>query len=145
MADIIGSQGQVISEFQVRGAGSGGAPIYVAVAGTDVAVTASSAASPIGISLPAVGGATNYLAGFQVGGTGATAPSGVQVTITGLLGGTAYWYLAIPAGTANSVQLDIEFPRPWPATGPNVAIGLSVQTFGVGNLLQSLTAHGFYR
>src|SRR5262245_31020600 len=47
-------------------------------------------------SLAAVAGRTNYLEGFQVTATGATAALAVNVTVTGLVTGTLTYSFAFP-------------------------------------------------
>ncbi len=110
----------------------------------DVDNSAVGVAAAIVATLPAAAGKTTYLTGFEVTGWGATAPSTIAVTVTGVLGGTKTYALAIPAGTQQSiVPLEIEFSRPLPASAPNTAIAVNVPTFGAGNLGSAVTAHGY--
>jgi hypothetical protein len=106
------------------------------------AAAASSVAASSGIvanaaataSLPAVAAKTNSIAGFQITGLGATGASTVLVTLTGVLGGTQTYEIAVPAGATTPITpLIVSFSTPLPATGPNVAITVSAAAFGAGN------------
>lgn len=110
----------------------------------DVINSATGAAAAIAATLPAVAGHTNYLAGFEVTGAGATAASVIAVTVTGVVGGTITYYIAVPAGVTTSITpLVVEFSRPLAASGPNVAIAVNVASFGAGNTSAAVVAHGF--
>jgi hypothetical protein len=109
---------------------------------TSSAVTAVAAA--LAPALAAVVGQTNFVTGFQVTGSGATAASVILVTLTGVVGGTRTYALAIPAGAAVGVTpLIVEFSEPIPASGPNVAITLNVPSFGAGNVNAAATLEGY--
>lgn len=111
------------------------------VAPVDVGTTA--AAATMTGTLPAVAGATNAITGFEVTGLGATGASGITVTVTGVVGGPLEYALAIPAGaTVGVTPLIVQFPVPIAATGPNVAIVVTVPSFGAGNTSAALTVHG---
>lgn len=111
---------------------------------TAVDNSAVGAAGAIAATLPAVPGVTNYITGFEVKGSGATAASAIIVTVTGVPGGPLNYEMLIPAGAGlEVVPLIVEFPVPIPATGPNVAITVSVPTFGAGNLSATVDAHGY--
>lgn len=87
---------------------------------------------------------TNYLTGFSVTGLGATAASGVLVTITGLLGGTRRYRVQVPAGATTGITpLVVEFTQPQPASAKNTAIVLTVAAFGAGNTEANAELHGF--
>ena len=102
------------------------------------------AASAISATLGGTAGKTTYLAGFEVTGAGATAASVVAVTVVGIVGGTRTYYIAVPAGAAVGIApLIVEFPRPIPASGPNVNIVVNVPSFGAGNTNEAVAAHGF--
>lgn len=94
--------------------------------------------------MPAVGGKTNYLTGFEVTGGGATVGSIVTVNIVGALGGTLGYRIAVPTGAAIGAQpLIVEFNPPLPASGTNVAIIVNVGAFGAGNTDMAVAAHGY--
>lgn len=107
--------------------------------------SANGAATAVTATLAAVAGKTNYLSGFRVTGGGATAASLVEVTVTGLLGGTATYILGVVAGaTAANQPLNMCFDPPIPASAANVAIVVTVPSLGAGNTKSTVSAHGFY-
>lgn len=94
---------------------------------------------------PGVATGTQFITSFEVTGGGATAASIIQVTVTGVLGGTKTYDLVIPAGVNTSITpLIVEFPVPLQASGPNVSITVNVPAFGAGNTNAAVTAHGFW-
>jgi len=93
------------------------------------------AASAIVLTVPAQGGKTNQVSGFQVTGTGATAGSTIVITLTGVQGGTQSFDYVVPAGAAAAAPtLEVTFNPPLVASGLNTAIVLTVPSFGAGNL-----------
>lgn len=111
---------------------------------TDVDNSATTnAAAAIAATLAAAAGATTYITGFEITGSGATAASVIAITVTGILGGTKTYYLAVPAGVSVGVSLVVEFGRPIPASALNTAIVVSVPSFGAGNVNAAVTAHGY--
>ena len=111
---------------------------------TDVSNSNVGAASAIAGTLAATSGRTNYLTGFEVTGSGATVGLVTTVTVTGTVGGPLSYVLPVVAGALlGNGPLVITFPRPIPATGPNVAIVVSVPSFGLGNTNAAVTAHGY--
>jgi hypothetical protein len=112
--------------------------------GNDVVASSGNvAATATTATIPAAAGLTNYITGFIVTGAGATAASVIQVTVTGCIGGTMTFDMAIPAGVAVAVQpLSITFPRPVAATGVAVAIVVNVPSFGAGNTSAAVVAFG---
>jgi hypothetical protein len=111
----------------------------------------SGGAAQIAPALPATVGKTNFLEGFDITGSGATAASVIEASITGLQGGTIYFELPIVAGVNLAAfpligpVYSVRFPEPIPATGPNVAITLTVPSFGAGNTNSSATLYGFQK
>lgn len=102
------------------------------------------AASAITATLAASVGLTTYINGFAVDGLGATAGSVIEVTVTGVLGGTLRYKMTIPAGATVAVtRLFAEFERPIPASAVNTAIVVNVPSFGAGNTSAIVNAHGF--
>ncbi len=91
------------------------------------------------------GGQRTYICGFVITGGGATAASFIDVTVTGLLGGTATYKLFIPAGAATTpiTPLSVHFSQPLPSSATNTAIVVNVPSFGAGNLHAAATAYGF--
>lgn len=127
-------------------AGRGIAPAALVNDGIDVTASATGAAGALAPAIPAVAGARNYLTSFEITGGGATAASIITVTVTGLLGGTITFYIAVPAGaTVGITPLTVRFDRPLPASADNTAITLNVASFGAGNTNAAAVIHGFYR
>jgi hypothetical protein len=112
-----------------------------------VVAGASGAAQSNAATLPAVAGKTNYLEGFDVTGGGATAASVIEVSVTGLAGGTIKFELNILAGVTGPMNaqggFSVRFPEPLPASGLNTAITVTVPSFGAGNTNASVVAYGF--
>lgn len=126
--------------------GHGLQPVAAVADGVDVTAAATGAAGALAPALAAVAGARNFLTAFEVTGGGATGASVIDVTVTGLLGGTVTYNLAIPAGAAVGITpLVCRFPRPLPASADNTAITLNVPSFGAGNTKAAAAIHGFYR
>src|SRR5579859_5778695 len=100
----------IVTGWKVRDA-SGAAGAESAV--VDVDNSATGAAAAIAATLPGAAGKTTYLTGFEVTGAGATGASVIAITVTGILGGTKTYELAIPAGAGVGVTpLTVEFSRP---------------------------------
>lgn len=126
--------------------GHGLQPVAAISDGIDVTAGATAAAGAMAPALAAVAGARNFLTAFEVTGGGATGASVIDVTITGLLGGTITYNIAVPAGaTAGITPLVVDFSRPLPASADNTAITLNVPSFGAGNTKAASAIHGFYR
>jgi hypothetical protein len=109
---------------------------------------ASGAAQSNAAALPATAGKTQYLEGFDVTGGGATAPSIIEVSVTGLAAGTLKFEMNVLAGVTGPVNaqggLFIRFPEPMPASAQNAAITVTVPSLGAGNTNASVVAYGFY-
>lgn len=87
---------------------------------------------------------TTYITGFELTGGGATAASIITGTITGLMGGTISFNVAIPVGaTVGITPLVVEFPTPLPASAQATSIVVSFPSFGAGNTNACLNVHGF--
>ena len=129
----------------VQGAASG-TPAPVEMTGTDVVVTNAAGAGQFFVTMPAVAAKTNYITGFCVSGTGATARSAQYVALIGILGGTTYFNFSVPAGVDKAIDpIVVQFTRPIAASGTNVAIQLNVPNFGAGNVLAAGLMNGFYK
>lgn len=86
----------------------------------------------------------HWISGFDVTFAGATAASVVEVTVTGLMGGTLTFIVTVPAGaTVAGTPLCVKFPAPIPATDKNVAVTLTVPSLGAGNLKANANLYGF--
>lgn len=89
-------------------------------------------------------GLTTYLSGFELTGAGATAASVVLATVTGILGGTLTYVIAVPAGaTLALTPLIVEFSPSLPASAQNTAIVVTLAALGAGNTNAAAVAHGF--
>jgi hypothetical protein len=102
-------------------------------------------AAALNPALPGGAGLTTWVTGFEVTGLGATAAISVLVTLTGAIGGTLNYDIAVPAGATTSiVPLIVDLPPPGiPASGVNTAITLNVPTFGAGNVAVAASIRGY--
>lgn len=106
--------------------------------------SAQMANAPAVANMGAVVGKTNYVTGFEVTGSGATAGSIVDVTITGLLGTTLHYALTVPTGVLLEVDpLIVEFTYPLPASGPNIGVTATCPALGVGSTNAAVCLHGY--
>jgi len=96
-------------------------------------------------ALPATAGVTNFIYGFDVYGTGATAASVVNCTVAGTAStGTPTFAQAVPAGATTAITPTlVRFPEPLPASAVNTAITVSCPAFGSGNTNASVNVYGF--
>jgi hypothetical protein len=103
--------------------------------GTAVGASSGNVANASAVAaIAAVASKTNYLAGFEVTGAGATAAAVVNATVTGCLGGTRTYPIAVPAGVTTGITpVIVNIVPPLPATAANTAITLTVPAFGAGN------------
>jgi hypothetical protein len=139
MADTITDALQNSLQGVVPGVGSANVTELNASSG-DVANGAAVA------TLPAVAGKTNYVTGFEIVVTGATAAATVLATLTGLLGGTLSYPVVFPAGAGVAgVPLVVIFNRPLPASAVNTAITLTLPASGAGGLHAVVNLHGFVK
>ena len=108
---------------------------------------ASGAAQSNAASLAATAGKTQYIEGFDITGGGATAASVIEGSLAGVVGGPLKYEIPILAGVTGPMNAQggvfVRFPEPLPATGQNVAITLTVPSFGAGNTNASVVVYGF--
>lgn len=115
---------------------SGATP--VANSSANLAATAGAA------TLPAAVGKTTYLSGFEITSAGATAAGVVTPTVTGVLGGTLNYTLAVVAGaTLQNPTLQVTFAPPLPSSAVNTAIAVNLPSLGAGSTNATVVAHGF--
>jgi hypothetical protein len=111
--------------------------------------SAGGAAQANAATLPATAGRTQYLEGFDLTGGGATAAGVIEISITGLAAGTLKYEMNVLAGVSGPVNaqggLSIRFPQPQPASGANIAITVTVPSFGAGNTNAAVVAYGFMK
>ena len=130
----------LVTGAQLREASGGSAaPAFLTASATGAAAALAPALAAPGA------GFTDWVTGFQVTGSGATAASVIVVTLTGVIGGTLSYELAIPAGvTAGVPPLTVSFPWPGlPAAAANAPITLNVPSFGAGNTNAAATLQGY--
>lgn len=95
-------------------------------------------------TLTPTSGKTVYLAGLICTASGATTGLDVSVTVTGLTGGTQTYTFTFPAGAlVGAYPLIIDFPINIPATGPDVAVAVTLPAGGIGNTNAAVTAFGY--
>jgi hypothetical protein len=153
MADVLVSQqNQLTERFKDMGDGTLARVIAIGGGGAPVGVTPVHAASANGANsqitgtLPAVAAKLNYISGFEVTSGGATAASLVDVTLTGVSGGTETFVLGVVAGAAlPNAHLCVRFDPPLPASAVNTAITVTVPALGAGNTKARVNVHGFYQ
>lgn len=85
-----------------------------------------------------------YLTGFEATFGGATAGLCVNLTVTGLLGGTATYPVCAPAGALVEGQtLLVNFIPPLQSSAVNTNIVVTLPALGAGNTNAGVVAHGF--
>lgn len=114
---------------------------------TELGAVANVAAAAMAPTLAATAAKTNYIAGFNIDGLGATAASVIEATITGGVGGVRRYKVDVPAGATAALArpVRVEFSRPIAASAVNTAITLDVPSFGAGNTSAVSEVHGFQR
>lgn len=112
---------------------------------TYLSASAANAAAANNVTLPGAAGATTYVTGFEVTGDGATAGSIIAVTLTGIVGGTATYYITVPAGAGTAIVplTDTFLPYGLPASAVNTPITLNVPSFGAGNTNAAAIIRGY--
>jgi hypothetical protein len=111
--------------------------------GTPITASASGGNQTNTATLAGVAGKTTWISGFSVTATGATAALDVNVTLTGVTGGTMTFAYNFPIGASvQSYPLYICFSPPLPASGQNQAIAVSLPAGGAGNTNAAVVAWG---
>ena len=96
-------------------------------------------------TLPAVAGKTGYITGFEVWSGGATVGALVDVTISGLLGGSITCPFAAPAvAVVGTPPLILDFPVAKPASAVNTAISVTLPALGAGHAKGRTVIKGYY-
>lgn len=110
------------------------------IAGSGNVANATATATLTGVALK-----TMYLTGFTITAGGATAAAVVQVTVSGLLGGSRIYIFGVPAGAGvPATPLNVHFNPPLPASAVNTSIAVSVPALGTGNTNAAVVAQGYY-
>lgn len=111
-----------------------------------VCATATVAAATATATLTAPTGKLAYISGFIITGLGATTGIAVNVTVTGLLGGTQTYPVTVPTGVGVAITpLVVSFNMPVPASAVSTNIVVSMPTFGAGNTNANITAYGYVK
>lgn len=132
-------------------------PIPVAITGTapappplptganaKVGTSANVANAAATATLPAVSGRTNYITGFQITASGATAALTVNATVTGLKGTAQNYTFVFPAGVdVPATPLIVSFATPMPANAANLAISVTLPASGTGGTHAAVNVQGF--
>jgi len=113
---------------------------------TPVVISSANQANANAVAtLPAIAGRTLYLTGFEATSAGATAGIAVNLTVTGVTGGTLNYVFTAAVGAAvASVPLTVEYTYPIPASDVNTAIVVTLPALGLGNTNATVVAHGYY-
>lgn len=102
------------------------------------------AAATASATLAGAASKTTYLAGWSFSAGGATVGSIVNGTITGLLGGTQTFTVAVPTGaTIGCGSLDQNYNPALPASAVNTPIVVSIPSLGAGNTNSTMSAWGY--
>jgi hypothetical protein len=115
--------------------------------GTAIAASSGNVANAsAAASLAAVAAKTNFITGLEITFAGATAASVVVATLTGLLGGTQSFVVAVPAGvTVGGNSVCIKFDPPHPASAVNTAITATLPALGAGNTNACVNVRGIQK
>jgi hypothetical protein len=117
---------------------------YPAGATPVVAASGNVANATATATMAATASVTNYIAGFEVTGAGATAGLPVTVTITGILGGTiSYTYDFAAGALVGNLPLIVDFLPALPASAVNTAIVVSCPASGLGGTNNTVVVHGY--
>jgi|SRR5579884_1020514 hypothetical protein len=116
---------------------------YPAGATPLVASSGNQAAATAAATLAAASGKYTYITGFEIVGTGATAASVVNATVSD---GT--WTETFPVGVVAGVNaqnspLVVEFNPPLRSSAVNTAITVTCPSLGSGNTNNCVNAHGY--
>ena len=95
-------------------------------------------------TLAGVSNLTNWITGFEITNGGATAGACVTATVAGLVGGTESYTVCAPAGAGvAATPLLVQYTSPVPASGPGVAITVSLPPLGAGDTNTTVNLHGY--
>lgn len=84
-----------------------------------------------------------YCCGFEIAYGGATAGSIVNATLSGLLGGTITYPLAVPTGVTSGALIQVEFPMALIQAAVATPVVLTVPALGAGSTNVGVALHGF--
>lgn len=119
-------------------------PGATGISQTALATSNNAANTAQNVTLTGAANTTVYVSGIQVMGSGATAGSVINVTISPVIGGTMNYALVVPTGVTTSITpLVVTFNPPLPCNALNTGVTLSVPAFGAGNTNQTASIQGF--
>lgn len=116
---------------------------YPANAVAKNATSGDVAAATAAATLPAATGKTTYIAGFSVVGSGATAASVVDVTVTDGTWTLTYPLAVVAGATLQNTPLVMTFDPPLPASAADTGITVSCPSLGSGNAHNCTNAQGY--
>lgn len=112
-----------------------------------VPVTSSSgnvAAASAVATLAAAASKSTFITGFQATGSGATLGSCVNITVTGVIGGTMTYTFCAAAGVlVSDSPLIVSFSPPLQSSAVNTAIVVTMPSLGTGNTNAAVNAQGY--
>jgi hypothetical protein len=88
-------------------------------------------------------GKVHYVTGFDLSLGGATLASLINVTITGLAGGTLTFVVPVIAGALLGSVFSVTFPHPIPTSAANIAVVLTVPALGAGSTAANGHLYGY--
>lgn len=88
-------------------------------------------------------GHTTYIDWWACGVSGSTSGSVVDLTVTGVAGGTQTWPQSFPTGATNYSGFGYNYAPPLPASAQGTAIVVSLPAGGGGSAHASCSAGGF--
>ncbi len=112
-----------------------GEPVAVRSRGGDpVGASANVAAGAMTLTLASQANRRTKIKGIVIDGLGATGASVIEVTVTGLIGGTMRFKVTVPAGATTAIaRAVVTFGDGAPASADGTDIVVSVPSFGAGN------------
>lgn len=120
---------------------SGGAGTPVPAGFVNVGAVGTGSNSLAAATIAAIAAKTNYLTSIVLTSDGATAPTAVIVTVSGLLVPFTFVY-DVMGVDAQSSPVQLNFNPPLMASGPNQNISVSVPALGAGNANVRVVALG---
>ncbi len=111
---------------------------------TPVLCSAATSAALMVPSIPGVAGKMTYITGFDITGGGAASQTVVTVTLSGLAVNPAFAVSVVALGpSVPMVPIVKVFPQPIPASTMGGTVGISLPSFGAGNIAAAVNLYGF--
>lgn len=124
----------------------GGSVRDIPVGATQIAASSGNvAAATATATLSGAANVTTYITGFTINGSGATAASVVNATVSNIIGSVTLTYpIAVVAGvTLGNQMINVQFSPALPASATNTSIAVSCPTLGAGNTNNCVNAFGY--